>query len=121
MKKSLIFIILFLLLLSKPIIACAGLFTMTMNPAPSSNANQQTPGLQEIPVQDNADKLIERRKMEAYKLINEGRALIKKGEQKEDQQLITRGQIKKEIGEKRLKLLKGQAEDKKKLDEGDGW
>ena len=75
----------------------------------------------EIPVLDTIDKLILKRKEEAHKLIEEGKQLIKKGKNRQKQDLITKGQIKKEIGEKQLLLLKEQAKDKKKEEANDHW
>ena len=75
----------------------------------------------EIPILDTIDKLILKRKEEAHKLIDEGKQLIKKGKNRQRQDLITKGQIKKEIGEKQLLILKEQADSKKKQDESDEW
>ena len=76
---------------------------------------------QEIPVLDNIDKYILKRQEEAHKLIAEGKNLIKQGEQRKKQDLIIKGQIKKEIGEKQLQLLKEQAKDKRKEEANDHW
>ena len=77
--------------------------------------------VEEIPVLDNIDKHILKRQEEAHKLITEGKNLIKQGEKRKRQDLITKGQIKKEIGEKQLQLLKEQAKDKKKEEANDHW
>ena len=75
----------------------------------------------EIPIIDKLDKHLSKRQEEAHRLIAEGRELIKKGEKKKNQDLIIKGQIKKEIGEKQLQTLKEQTESKKKEDENDHW
>lgn len=59
-----------------------------------------------------SNKLISKRQDEARKLISEGNKLIKKGNKQNNKKLIVKGQIKKEIGQKQLKLLKEEAEDK---------
>ena len=76
---------------------------------------------QEIPVLDNIDKHILKRQEEAHRLITEGKSLIKQGEKRKRQDLIIKGQIKKEIGEKQLQSLKEQAKDKKKEEANDHW
>ena len=113
-----IFVILVSLFLISLTPAFAGLFSMN---APSKEKNQNEKIEKEIPVQDSLDKLILRRREEAHKLIAEARKLIKKGEKKKDQNLIMKGQIKKEIGEKQLQLLKEQVEKKKQEDAKDEW
>lgn len=83
----------------------AGIFSMDN----TSTVNQgQGEMAEEIPAFFNADKLIQKRQEEARRLIAEGRKLIEKGEKKKDQSLIAKGQIKKEIGEKQLAVLKEQ-------------
>lgn len=84
-----------------------------------SDVRQNESGQNIVP--DPIDKLIIKRKEEAQKLITEGRELIIKGKRKNNQDLVTKGQIKKEIGEKQLKLLKEQAENRKNSDERSGW
>ena len=70
----------------------------------------------DIPVIFSADERIKKRQKEAYKLIEEGRQLVRKGQKKSDQNLIARGKIKKEIGKKQLELLKEQVEERKRQD-----
>lgn len=95
----------------------AGLFSMENV---SEAVSQGEPGMAgEIPVFFNADKLIQKRQNEARKLIMEGKKLIQKGEKKKDQNLIAKGQIKKEIGEKQLQVLKEQIQTRK--NETSGW
>lgn len=106
-----------------PKYAFAGWFSMDMV-SPGGNTESTGESLQqtnEIQVLDKTDKLIQRRREEAHKLIAEGNKMIIKGEKRKDQSLIIKGKIKKEIGEKQLKLLKGQVEQKKEEDEKDGW
>ncbi|GEM_PF-4866365 len=85
------------------------------------NQGQYPVMAQEFPVLDNIDKHILKRQEEAHKLITEGKGLIKKGEKRKNQDLITKGQIKKEIGEKQLHILKEQATGKKKEEANDHW
>ena len=75
----------------------------------------------EIQVLGKADKMLRKRQEEAYKLIAEGKKLIKKGERHKRQDLITKGNIKKEIGENQLKLLKEQTQKKKEEDQSYEW
>lgn len=99
-------------------------YTIMLNSALSYEGNNAQPKPvkpDEIPILDKADRLILKRREEAQKLIAEGTELIKKGEKKKNQNLIVKGQIKKEIGEKQLKSLKEQAEKKKMEDENDNW
>ena len=114
-----------------PDVAFAGWFGMssgnqnTVKQSTEKN-EQETQGqypvmAQEISVLDNIDKHILKRQEEAHKLITEGKKLIKQGEQRKKQDLIIKGQIKKEIGEKQLQLLKEQAKDKKKEEANDHW
>ena len=91
----------------------AGLFPIAMDQAMSMT--------DEIPVQDSVDRLLQRRIREAHELINEGNILIRKGQKKKNNSLLTKGRIKKEIGEKQLQFLKGQSEDKKSQDKLDDW
>ena len=112
MKSNVVIVLILFLFIPGP--AFAGLFSM--------NAPQkQEEKVQEIPVLDTLDKLIIKRRSEAHKLIIEARKLIKKGEKRNDQDLITKGQIKKEIGEKQLQLLKEQVESEKMEDAKDEW
>lgn len=121
MKKILIFTILILLLLV-PREAFAGILTMDHDLYQKATyPNVQTGMNEEIPVLDAVDKVIIKRRSEAHKLIEEGNKLIKKGEKKNNQQLVMKGQIKKEIGTKQLALLKEQAENKKLQEQNDGW
>ena len=120
MLKLVLFLVLSLFL-SLQSIAFGSFFSMDQKPKESKSDKQASSIVEEIPVFDSTDRLIQKRKEEAHKLITEGRGLIKKGEKKKDQTLITRGQIKKEIGEKQLKLLKEQAAIKKNEDKSDGW
>jgi len=73
----------------------AGLFSM--DSPPQNTSQNQAESNSQINVFFNADKLLQKRKEEAYKLIQEGKKLIKKGEKSKNQQLTTKGQIKKEI------------------------
>lgn len=75
----------------------------------------------EISVLDKLDKILMKRQQEAQKLINEGNKLIKKGKKHKRQDLITKGNIKKEIGEKQLKLIREQTQIKKEEDRSYEW
>ena len=99
--------------------AFAGLFSMDSKGQEAPNNQEQK--TREIQVLDSVGKLIQKRREEAYKLISEGAKLIKKGKKKNNQSLIVKGKIKKEIGEKQLQVLKEQSEYKKKEDESYGW
>lgn len=114
---SLVIFIIFLL----PLNAFSGFFPISEGTSNRSNSEQLSNKREEIPILDSQDKLILKRREEAQKLIFEGRKLIKKGEKKNQQDLITRGEIKKEIGEKQLKLLQEQKENKEKVEEDDLW
>lgn len=108
-----IFIVLIICLLFIPQTSVAGLL--------SKDASEQTPKDIEIKAIDSEDKLIQKRQKEARKLIEEGRELIKKGEKKNKKELVIKGQIKKEIGEKQLELLQEQVKKKKTEDENYDW
>ena len=101
--------------------AFANIFSMSKNSQSESKSTKNAKQNEEIPVFDSVDKLIQKRKSEAYKLIKEAKELIKKGEKRNNQSLITRGKIKKDIGEKQLQVLKEQAHDKRREDKNDGW
>ncbi len=105
------------LIFSNP--AFAGLFSKTQTSSSSSGNAQLT--TDEIPIRDEAFKIMERRKTEAHKLVSEGLELMREGEKKKNETLITKGRIKKEIGEKQLQVLKEQAEEKKKEDKSYDW
>ncbi len=93
-----------------------------MSSEKSGKKGEPTQTTSPIPVQDPTDKLILKRREEAHKLIAEGNQLIKKGQQQNKQDLITKGQIKKDIGGKQLEILKEQIEEKQKEDtERDNW
>lgn len=97
--------------------AMAGLFGNS-----SSSSSGGAPfNTDEIPIRDEAYKMMEKRKKEAQELIVEGLDLIKAGQRKKNESLITKGRIKKEIGEKQLQVLKDQAEIKKEDDKSYGW
>ena len=108
MKRLLVFITIFFYLTS-----CAGVFASMV----SKNKTQETQ--EEIPAPLAADKILQRRQGEAHKLIMEGNKLIKRGKKKQDQSLITKGEIKKEIGEKQLRILKEEIQNRK--NETSGW
>ena len=105
------------LIFSSP--AVAGLFGKNQTSS-SSSGNAQSP-VDEIPIRDEAFKIMERRKMEAHKLVSEGLEIMREGEKKKNETLITKGRIKKEIGEKQLQVLKEQTEQKKKEDKNYDW
>ena len=107
----------FIVVFSNPVFA--GLFSK--NKATSSSSGNAEPAADEIPLRDATYKMIERRKEEAHKLISEGLDLMREGEKKKDEALITKGRIKKEIGQKQLDVLKEQAEQKKKDDQSYGF
>ena len=107
----------FLVIFSNPVIA--GFFGTNQISSSSSGNTQLT--TDDIPIRDEAFKIMERRKMEAHKLISEGLGLMREGEKKNNETLITKGRIKKEIGTKQLQVLKEQAEQKKKEDKSYGW
>ena len=118
MKLIYVFLaIVFFLIFSNP--ATAGLFDKSQ-PSSSSSGNAQLPA-GEIPIRDTTFQIMERRKIEAHKLISEGLEMMRKGEKKKDETLITKGRIKKEIGEKQLQVLKEQAEERKKEDKSYDW
>ena len=110
-------IILFFLVF--PNLAIAGLFSKNSPSSSSSGAPEQS--ADDIPIRDAAYKMIERRKQEAHKLISEGLEIMREGEKKKNEVLITKGRIKKEIGQKQLEVLKEQAEEKKKDDKSYGF
>ena len=118
MKLICTFLMMVLLLISSNP-AIAGLFNKNQPSSSSSGNTQQT--ADDIPIRDAAFKMIERRKQEAHKLISEGLELMREGEKKKDEVLITKGRIKKEIGQKQLEVLKEQAEQKKKDDQSYGF
>ena len=107
-----------ILLLSFSNQAIAGLFGASSS---SSSSGSQQVATEEIPIRDKTSKIMERRSIEARKLISEGLSLMREGEKKKDETLITKGRIKKEIGQKQLQVLKEQAEQKKKEDQSYGW
>ena len=100
--------------------AYAGLFSMNKPLQKSSEPGQEIKE-EEIPIIDTADKSLIKRRAQAHKLIVEGRELIQKGEKKDNQKLIVKGKIKKEIGEKQLRLIREQIENKKAQDKNDNW
>ena len=99
------------------ILLCLISFTDVFASVFSKNKTQETQ--EEIPAPLAADKILQRRQGEAHKLIMEGNKLIKKGKKKQDQNLITKGEIKKEIGEKQLQVLKKEIQNRK--NETSGW
>jgi len=99
--------------------ATAGLFDGNQ-PSSSGNADPQA-AVNNIPIRDAASKIIEKRTIQARELISEGLNLMREGEKKKDETLITKGRIKKEIGKKQLQVLKEQAEQKKKDDQSYGF
>ena len=116
MKKKIILLILVLIFVQHDF-AFANIFSMDYGNGSSGQPGQNA---DDIPVRNEAYKLVQKRKKEAQELIFEGRQLIKKGEKKKDKNLITKGQIKKEIGEKQLHVLKEQEQNNKK-DQSYGW
>ncbi len=121
MKKALFFVILFCLILF-PSYAYAGLFSMDKLPQENTSGASGPPiQTDEIPVFDKTDILIQKRLEEAHKLIFEGNKMIIKGEKRKDHALAVKGRIKKEIGEKIVKQLRDQAEQKKIEESKDGW
>ena len=110
-------ILMFFLFLLNP--AIAGLFDKSQSSS-SSSGNAQLPA-DEIPIRDKTFQIMERRKIEAHKLISEGLEMMREGERKKNETLITKGRIKKEIGEKQLQVLKEQAEERKKEDKSYDW
>ena len=119
MKIFILFLVLIYLIFSDCSVR-AGLITKNHNlyeKAGYKNSEDESGSdVSNIPVRDNVYKLIQKRQKEAYKLIEEGKELIKKGENRKNQKLISRGQIKKEIGEKQIALLKEQKENKRQSD-----
>ena len=115
--KIIIFIFTLLFFILNP--AIAGLFSKEQSSS-SGSTNSQV-NTDEIPVRDEAFKIMERRRMEAHKLVSEGLEIMREGAKKKDEALITKGRIKKEIGEKQLQVLKDQAEQKKKEDKNYDW
>lgn len=105
--------------------AYAGFFGMTSKKQELENkepgTQQESAMADEIPIIDKLDKHLSKRQEEAHRLIAEGRELIKQGKKRNNQDLIIKGQIKKEIGEKQLQILKEQTGSKKKEDENDHW
>ena len=118
-------ILFFILLLNVSFIpfAHAGFFGMTMPNQMSGVIDMQNSAVEEIPVRDSAYNLIQKRRQEAQKLIVEGRDLIRKGEKNRNKNLLIKGQLKKEIGEKQLKVLKEQEVERRKENENtnNGW
>lgn len=116
--KNIFIVLMLLLLLAGPVFA--GIFSKN-KPATGENPQVQENQTEEIQVLDSIDKLILKRKKEARELIAEGNKLIKKGQKKNNKSLITKGQIKKEIGEKQLELLDDQTKEKKAEDANYDW
>ncbi len=114
--EYLLLVLVYSLIFSNPV--TAGLFG---NSQVSSSGGSAQPGTDGIPIRDEAFRIMEKRKIEARKLVSEGLSLMREGEKKKDQTLITKGRIKKEIGEKQLKVLKAQAEEKKEEDKSYGF
>ena len=121
MKIFILFLVLIYLIFSDCSVR-AGLITKNHNlyekAGYKNSEGESEPGsdVSNIPVRDNVYKLIQKRQKEAYRLIEEGKELIKKGEKRKNQKLISKGQIKKEIGEKQIALLKEQKENKRQSD-----
>ena len=121
MKIFILFLVLIYLIFSDCSVR-AGLITKNHNlyeKAGYKNSEDESESgsdVSNIPVRDNVYKLIQKRQKEAYRLIEEGKELIKKGEKRKNQKLISKGQIKKEIGEKQIALLKEQKENKRQSD-----
>ena len=114
---SVFFVIIFLLSFSNQ--AIAGLFGK--NTSSSSGSGGEQTLTEEIPIRDAAFKMMEKRKIEARKLVSEGLELMREGEKKKNETLITKGRIKKEIGQKQLQVLKEQSEERKKEEQSYGW
>ena len=114
--KIIVLILIVFFLISNPVYA--GLFGESQ---PSSGGNAEYKTIDKIPIRDEAYKMLEKRKKEARDLVSEGVSLMREGEKKKKEALITKGRIKKEIGEKQLGILKEQAEMKKKDDQSYGW
>lgn len=116
--KNIFIVLMLLLLLAGPVFA--GVFSKN-KPTAGENPQVQENQAEEIQVSDSIDKLISKRQKEARELIAEGDKLIKKGQKKNKKNLITKGQIKKEIGEKQLELLNDQSEEKRAEDANYDW
>ena len=71
---------------------------------------------QEIPLRNKMYYHLQKRQEEASNLITEGRELIKKGKKKNNNELITQGTIKLEIGKKQLKSLQEEVKRNKEED-----
>lgn len=118
MRKKIVFLVLFACFIL-PSFAFANWFSMNQKPEEGNNTQEVKQNV--IPVIDSIDRLILKRQEEARKLIEEGKKLIKRGGRKNNQDLIMKGKIKKEIGEKQLKVLKEQARSKKAEDANYGF
>ncbi len=120
MKKIVFVILAFCILIGNP--ALANIFSM-LTGSDSGNAPGENMAVANntIPIVDTTDKHLQKRLQEAQALIYEGRMLVKKGEQRNKKELITKGKIKKEIGEKQLVVIKRQMEEKKEQDHRDEW
>ncbi len=121
MKRTLFFVISFCLILF-PSYVHAGFFSMDKPPQENTSGASGPPvQTDEIQVFDKTDIFIQKRLEEAHKLIFEGNKMIIKGEKRKDQSLAMKGRIRKEIGEKIVKQLRDQAEQKKTEESKDGW
>ena len=114
-------ILVIILFVANANLAHAGLFSRNKPLKINSGSVQEVKEEERIQVLDTTDKLFLKRREQAYKLILEGKELIKKGEKRNNQNLIVKGRIKKEIGEKQLKAIRGRIEDKKAEDKNDEW
>lgn len=122
MKRTLLFVILFCLILFPSCVHAGGFFSMDKPPQESTSGASGPPvQTDEIQVFDKTDIFIQKRLEEAHKLIFEGNKMIIKGEKRKDQSLAVKGRIRKEIGEKIVKQLREQAEQKKVEESKDGW
>ena len=99
----------------------ANIFSMDNYGLDGDANGKQNEKKDEIPIFLKADKLIQKRREEARKLITEGQKMIKQGEKKNNKSLITKGQIKKEIGQKQLEVLKEQTKIREQENNGSAW
>ena len=120
MKKLLVIILVFCILTVNP--ALANILSMFTGSDNSNTPNENmASGNNTIPIVDSTDKHLQKRLQEAQALIYEGRMLLKDGKQRNKKDLITKGKIKKEIGEKQLEIIKRQMEEKKEQDHRNEW
>lgn len=119
--KSRIILVAIIFVISTSNAAFANIFSKFASQDSNNDSKKQVDNANEIPIIDSTDKLLQKRLQEAQSLIHEGRQLIKKGEISDRKDLITKGKLKREIGEKQVEAIRQQVKDKKEQDKRDEW